>query len=205
MRINYTLKRKDFNMSQRHINIYLKVYGIFLRLILARLRTPTRAFSSCVVIKTGDSIDSISAVDMAARRYATLGAGLGIHTGDLRGKLSPIRNGAAINTGALYHAQSIERAALSCSQGGVRKGSITFHWHGLHKDFLDTVSYKNSARPDADSMKHSDHAIWINGFILHKIRNNEDIYLFDPPEVPKLWKLFILLSYLNLLKNIIVV
>lgn len=157
---------------------------------LARLRTPTRAFSSCVVIKTGDSIDSISAVDMAARRYATLGAGLGIHTGDLRGKLSPIRNGAAINTGALYHAQSIERAALSCSQGGVRKGSITFHWHGLHKDFLDTVSYKNSARPDADSMKHSDHAIWINGFILHKIRNNEDIYLFDPPEVPKLWKLF---------------
>ena len=147
---------------------------------LARLRTPTKAFSSCVLLNTGDSIDSISEVATAARKYATLGAGLGIDVSSLRGRGSPIRGGSAINTGPLYHSKSIEETALSCSQGSTRKGSLTFNWWGLHKDISEIFTYKNNMKKDSESMKHSDHTIFMNGFILKKAKNNEDIHLFCP-------------------------
>lgn len=157
---------------------------------LARLRTPTRAFSSCVLLPVGDDIDSISEASVAARKYATLGAGLGVDVSRLRSRNAPIRGGVAINTGALYHSKSIEEAALSCSQGGVRKGSLTFNWWGLHKDIEEILTYKNNMKKDSESMKHSDHTIFINGFILDAVRNNQELHCFNPNDVPELYKSF---------------
>ena len=157
---------------------------------LARLRTPTRAFSSCVLLPVGDDIESISEASVAARRYATLGAGLGVDVSRLRSRNAPIRGGVAINTGALYHSKSIEEAALSCSQGQTRKGSLTFNWWGLHKDIEEILTYKNNMKKDSEAMKHSDHTIFINGFILDAVRNNQELHCFDPNDVPELYKSF---------------
>lgn len=157
---------------------------------LARLRTPTKAFSSCVLLQVGDDIESISEASVAARRYATLGAGLGVDVSRLRSRNAPIRGGVAINTGALYHSKSIEEAALSCSQGQTRKGSLTFNWWGLHKDIEEILTYKNNMKKDSESMKHSDHTIFINGFILDAVRNNQELHCFDPNDVPELYKSF---------------
>ena len=157
---------------------------------LARLRTPTKAFSSCVLLPVGDDIESISEASVAARRYATLGAGLGVDVSRLRSRNAPIRGGVAINTGALYHSKSIEEAALSCSQGQTRKGSLTFNWWGLHKDIEEILTYKNNMKKDSEAMKHSDHTIFINGFILDAVRNNQELHCFDPNDVPELYKSF---------------
>ena len=157
---------------------------------LARLRTPTKAFSSCVLLPVGDDIESISEASVSARRYATLGAGLGVDVSRLRSRNAPIRGGVAINTGALYHSKSIEEAALSCSQGQTRKGSLTFNWWGLHKDIEEILTYKNNMKKDSEAMKHSDHTIFINGFILDAVRNNQELHCFDPNDVPELYKSF---------------
>ena len=130
----------------------------------AGLRTSTRNYSSCVLLEADDSIDGISAVERVSKKYATLKAGLGIGVQGLRATNQPIRNGEAINTGVLPHAKSIELSATSCSQGGIRKGSCTFNWLGWHLDFEDIIRYKNGAKLDDDSMKHSDHSILINDY-----------------------------------------
>lgn len=147
---------------------------------IANLRKPTRSFSSCVLIESDDSIDSIGEAATAARKYATLGAGLGIGSSKLRERNASIRNGAAVNSGALYHAKSIEYSALSCSQGSIRKGSLTFNWWGLHPDIEETLLYKNNMKKDSESMKHSDHSIFLNGFMLKAAAENRDIGLFSP-------------------------
>lgn len=156
----------------------------------AGMRTPTRNYSSCVLIETDDSIDGIAATEFTGKRYATLKAGLGIGSQNLRGKGRPIRNGDAINTGVLSHAKSIEESVLSCSQGGLRKGSMTFNWLGWHIDYDNIVRFKNNARLDSDSMKHSDHSIHMNGEMLRRVVSNEDIYLFSPEQTRDLVKLF---------------
>ena len=158
----------------------------------AGLRTSTRNYSSCVLLEADDSIDGISAVERVSKKYATLKAGLGIGVQGLRATGQPIRNGEAINTGVLPHAKSIELSATSCSQGGIRKGSCTFNWLGWHLDFEDIIRYKNGAKLDDDSMKHSDHSILINEYLWTRALNNEDIWLFSPEQVPDLYNSFFL-------------
>lgn len=157
---------------------------------IAGLRTPTRAYSSCVLIEVDDSIDGISAAEQIGKRYSALKSGIGIGSHNLRGRNMPIRNGEAINTGVLSHAKSIEESILSCSQGNIRKGSITFNWLGWHIDYQDIIRFKNGSRLDQDSMKHSDHMIMVNGYMLNRAISGKDIYLFSPEQVPELKKAF---------------
>ena len=63
--------------------------------IMAGVRTPTRQFSSCVLIECGDSLDSINATSSAIVKYVSQRAGIGINAGRIRALGSPIRNGEA--------------------------------------------------------------------------------------------------------------
>ncbi|MFB0963223.1 MAG: ATP cone domain-containing protein, partial [Pseudomonas sp.] len=57
--------------------------------IMAGVRTPSRQFSSCVLIECGDSLDSISATTSAIVKYVSLRAGIGINAGRIRAVGSP--------------------------------------------------------------------------------------------------------------------
>ena len=63
--------------------------------IMAGVRTPTRQFSSCVLIECGDSLDSVNATSSAIINYVSQRAGIGVNAGRLRALGSPIRNGEA--------------------------------------------------------------------------------------------------------------
>ena len=63
--------------------------------IMAGVRTPTRQFSSCVLIESGDSLDSINASSAAIVKYVSQRAGIGINAGKIRAIGSPIRGGGS--------------------------------------------------------------------------------------------------------------
>lgn len=69
--------------------------------IMSGVRTPTRQFSSCVLIECGDSLDSINATSSAIVKYVSQRAGIGINAGRIRALGSPIRNGEAYHTGCI--------------------------------------------------------------------------------------------------------
>ena len=52
------------------------------------------------------------------------------------------------------------------------------------------IHYKNNAKPDSESMKHSDHFFMFNGYLLKRALSGSDIYLFSPENVPELKKAF---------------
>ena len=52
--------------------------------IMAGVRTPTRQFSSCVLIECDDSLDSINATSSAIVKYVSQRAGIGINAGRIR-------------------------------------------------------------------------------------------------------------------------
>ena len=49
--------------------------------VMAGVRTPQRQFSSCVLIETGDSLDSINATSSAIVKYVSQKAGIGVGAG----------------------------------------------------------------------------------------------------------------------------
>ena len=69
--------------------------------IMAGVRTPTRQFSSCVLIECGDSLDSINAASSSIVKYVSQRAGIGINAGRIRALGSSIRNGEAFHTGCI--------------------------------------------------------------------------------------------------------
>jgi ribonucleoside-diphosphate reductase alpha chain len=69
--------------------------------VLAGLGTPTKQFSSCVLIRSDDDLDSIFASGEMMAKYASKRAGIGLEVGRLRPLGAPIRGGEIMHTGLL--------------------------------------------------------------------------------------------------------
>lgn len=69
--------------------------------VLAGLGTPTKQFSSCVLIRSDDNLDSIFASGEMMAKYASKRAGIGLEIGRLRPLGSPIRGGEIMHTGMI--------------------------------------------------------------------------------------------------------
>lgn len=82
--------------------------------VLAGARTPTRQYSSCVVIETDDNLDSISHSNVAIMRYISKKAGLGLNLGRVRPEGSSIRNGEIKHTGLIPFIKAAKGAVKSC-------------------------------------------------------------------------------------------
>ena len=69
--------------------------------VLAGLGTPTKQFSSCVLIRSDDDLDSIFASGEMMAKYASKRAGIGLEVGRLRPLGTSIRNGEIMHTGLI--------------------------------------------------------------------------------------------------------
>lgn len=69
--------------------------------VLAGLGTTTKQFSSCVLISTDDTLDSIFASGEMMAKYASKRAGIGLEIGRVRPLGAPIRNGEIKHTGLI--------------------------------------------------------------------------------------------------------
>src|SRR5210317_769848 len=69
--------------------------------IMAGVRTPTRQFSSCVLIESGDSLDSINATSTSIVKYISKKAGIGIGAGSIRANGAKVGDGSVVHTGLI--------------------------------------------------------------------------------------------------------
>jgi len=82
--------------------------------VLAGLGTPTKQFSSCVLIKIDDDLDSIFASGEMMAKYASKRAGIGIEVGRIRPLGSPIRGGEIMHTGLVPFLRKLYGDLRSC-------------------------------------------------------------------------------------------
>lgn len=158
--------------------------------IMAGLRTPTRQFSSCVVIESDDSLDSITASASAIVKYISQRAGIGINGGSIRAIGSPIRNGEATHTGVIPFYKHFLSAVKSCSQGGIRGGSATLFYPLWHYEVNELLVLKNNAGTEENRIRQLDYGVQLNGYMYTRFLQGGDISLFSPHEVPGLYEAF---------------
>jgi len=82
--------------------------------VLAGLGTPTKQFSSCVLIKSDDTLKSIFASGEIMANYASKRAGIGLDVGRIRTVGAPIRGGEIKHTGALPFLRKFYADLRSC-------------------------------------------------------------------------------------------
>ena len=158
--------------------------------IMAGVRTPQRQFSSCVLIETGDSLDSINATTSAVVKYVSQKAGIGIGAGSIRAIGSPIRSGDATHTGVIPFFKLFQSAVKSCSQGGVRGGAATLYYPLWHAEIEDMLVLKNNKGTEDNRVRHMDYGVQFNKLMYERLISGGDITLFSPHDVPGLYDAF---------------
>ena len=158
--------------------------------VMAGVRTSVRQFSSCVLIETDDSLDSISATSAAIVRYVSKRAGIGIGAGRIRALGSPINGGHATHTGTIPFFKHFQSAVRSCSQGGVRGGAATLYYPIWHAEIEDLLVLKNNKGTEDNRIRHLDYGVQFNKVFYERLLNGDDITLFSPSDVPELYDLF---------------
>jgi len=158
--------------------------------IMAGVRTPTRQFSSCVLIEADDDLDSISAASGAIVKYVSQRAGIGINAGKIRAIGSPIRGGEATHTGCIPFFKHFHTAVKSCSQGGVRGGAATLFYPLWHLEVESLLVLKNNTGTDENRIRHLDYGVQFNGLMYERFLKDSNITLFSPNDVPGLYDSF---------------
>jgi ribonucleoside-diphosphate reductase alpha chain len=158
--------------------------------VMAGVRTPQRQFSSCVLIETDDSLDSINATAAAVVKYVSQKAGIGIGGGSIRAIGSPIRKGDAYHTGIIPFYKHFQSAVKSCSQGGVRGGAATIYYPVWHLEVEDMLVLKNNKGTEENRVRHMDYGVQFNKLMYERLVTGGDITLFSPADVPGLYDAF---------------
>jgi len=158
--------------------------------IMAGVRTPTRQFSSCVLIESGDSLDSINATATSIVRYISKKAGIGIGAGSIRANGAKVGDGSVVHTGLIPFLKYFQSAVKSCSQGGVRGGAATVYLPLWHYEFEDLVVLKNNKGTDESRVRHMDYAFQFNKLMYERLLSGGNITFFDPNDVPGLYEAF---------------
>ena len=158
--------------------------------IMAGVRTPTRQFSSCVLIESGDSLDSINATASSIVKYISKKAGIGIGAGSIRAEGAKVGDGSVVHTGLIPFLKYFQSAVKSCSQGGVRGGAATVYLPLWHYEFEDLVVLKNNKGTEETRVRHMDYAFQFNKLMYERLLTGGNITFFDPNDVPGLYEAF---------------
>lgn len=158
--------------------------------IMAGVRTPTRQFSSCVLIECDDSLDSINATSSAIVKYVSQRAGIGVNAGRIRALGSEIRGGEAQHTGCLPFYKLFQSAVKSCSQGGVRGGAATLFYPLWHLEVESLLVLKNNRGVEENRVRHLDYGVQINRLMYQRLIKGQNITLFSPHDVPGMYDAF---------------
>jgi ribonucleoside-diphosphate reductase alpha chain len=158
--------------------------------VMAGVRTPQRQFSSCVLIETDDSLDSINATSSSIVKYVSQKAGIGIGAGSIRAIGSAIRSGDATHTGVIPFYKMFQSAVKSCSQGGVRGGAATLYYPIWHLEVEDLLVLKNNKGTEDNRVRHMDYGVQFNKLMYERLITGGEITLFSPHDVPGLYDSF---------------
>ena len=158
--------------------------------VLAGLGTTTKQFSSCVLISSDDTLDSIFASGEMMAKYASKRAGIGLEIGRIRPLGAPIRNGEIKHTGMIPFLKKWFADLRSCSQGGIRNASCTVTFPIWHYQFEDLIVLKNNQGTDETRVRQMDYSVVVNAMFWNRYKRSEMITLFDPHDVPDLYEAY---------------
>jgi ribonucleoside-diphosphate reductase alpha chain len=158
--------------------------------VLAGLGTTTKQFSSCVLISSDDTLDSIFASGEMMAKYASKRAGIGLEIGRIRPLGAPIRNGEIKHTGMIPFLKKWFADLRSCSQGGIRNASCTVTFPIWHAQFEDLIVLKNNQGTEETRVRQMDYSVVVNKMFWNRYKNGEMMSLFDPHEVPDLYEAY---------------
>ena len=154
---------------------------------LMNARTTFHQLSSCFKLNVDDDLRAIYHAFENIAQISKFGGGVGVYLGNIRARGSFIRGVAGVSGGVNPWVKVINDTAVSVNQLGARIGSVSVTldiWHLDIYDFLDLQTETGDIRSKAFDIFP---AVAIPDLFMQRLQNNEEISLFDPYEVKKIY------------------
>lgn len=140
---------------------------------------------SCFLVRTEDSMDSISRSVNAVLQLSKRGGGVAISLTNLRESGAPIKGMADQAAGLIPVAKMIEDAVSYANQLGQRDGAAAIYLSVHHPDILTVL---DSKRENADArirLNRLSIGLVMTDIVMQKFKAGEPFYTFSPYDIEK--------------------
>ena len=180
------MKIDRLTLIERLYHILSDAHATLATPIMVNSFTPLNQFASCILNTIGNSTWDLMNKLTTAGLYTKGRGGLAFDVTHVQAKGGYTKNG--VETGGIVpFIRNIQSVVQSMMQSDTRRGSAVITCHWWHLDIEDFLELKDSSGGTEENRAvHLQYSLGTNDYLYNKVINDEDIYLFDPIDVPEL-------------------
>ncbi|GBG95506.1 ribonucleoside-diphosphate reductase subunit alpha [Ligilactobacillus salitolerans] len=142
---------------------------------------------SCFLLQFTDDMNSIGRGINSALQLSRIGGGVGITLSNLRGAGAPIKGIEGAASGVLPVMKLLEDSFSYSNQLGQRQGAGVVYLNVFHPDIISFLSAKKENADEKIRVKTLSLGVIVPDKFYELAKNNEDMYLFDPWGVERVY------------------
>jgi len=142
--------------------------------------------SSCFLLGTKDSLDSIFKTIGDCAMISKGAGGIGLHMSCIRSKGSYIKGTNGKTNGILPMLRVYNETARYVNQGGRRPGSFAMYIEPHHPEIMSFLELKKNHGNQDERARDLFLAMWISDLFMERVRDNAEWSLFDDKSAPGL-------------------
>jgi len=144
-------------------------------------------FVSCFLLRIEDNMESISRGINSSLQLSKRGGGVALNLTNLREAGAPIKKIENQSSGVLPVMKLLEDSFSYANQLGARQGAGAVYLNAHHPDILQFLDTKRENADEKVRIKTLSLGVVVPDITLDLAKNNEDMYLFSPYDVERVY------------------
>lgn len=142
---------------------------------------------SCFLVRIEDNMESISRSINAALQLSKRGGGVALLLSNLREEGAPIKKVEGQSSGIVPVMKLLEDSFSYANQLGARQGAGAVYLNAHHPDIMTFLDTKRENADEKIRIKTLSMGVVVPDITFELARNNEDMYLFSPYDVERIY------------------
>lgn len=144
-------------------------------------------FVSCFLLRIEDNMESISRGINSSLQLSKRGGGVALNLTNLREHGAPIKKIENQSSGVLPVMKLLEDSFSYANQLGARQGAGAVYLNAHHPDIMQFLDTKRENADEKVRIKTLSLGVVVPDITLELAKNNEDMYLFSPYDVERVY------------------
>jgi ribonucleoside-diphosphate reductase alpha chain len=144
-------------------------------------------FVSCFLLRVEDNMESIARAVTSSLQLSKRGGGVGLNLTNVREYGAPIKKIEGQSSGIIPVMKLLEDSFSYANQLGARQGAGAVYLNAHHPDILKFLDTKKENADEKTRIKTLSLGVVIPDITIELAKNNEDMYLFSPYDVERVY------------------
>ena len=144
-------------------------------------------FVSCFLLRIEDNMESIARAVNSSLQLSKRGGGVALNMTNIRESGAPIKKIEGQSSGIIPVMKMLEDAFSYANQLGSRQGAGAVYLNAHHPDIMKFLDTKRENADEKVRIKTLSLGIVIPDITLELAKNNEDMYLFSPYDIERVY------------------